>query len=234
MKMFCSLLTAALLLALNAGVVAQDEGDEEYVKDFLEVSIFGGGSLPMGGISDWAIEIPDRGGVEELGAKTGFDFGFDIGYFWTLNLVTGINLTAHQYAIDSDVDVVQDMHHRIYSVSLYGKYYFFGESDFVPYVKAHAGVDVPKFTTIVADPNVGATGGLEYRELSYDPAFAFGLGGGLFYYTFDYGGLFLEANYHTALSENAGGGYEGRSFDFGENISVLDIHAGIKVFFGEE
>ena len=234
MKMFCSLVTAALLLTLAANVSAQDEGEEEYVKDFMEVALYGGGSFPMGGISDWSHTIPERGGTAQLGTKAGFDFGFDVGYFWTLNLVTGLNLTYHQYAIDSDVREVADMHHRVYSVSAYGKYYFFGESSFVPYIKVHAGVDVPKFATLEFDSNVGDNGGLEYRELTYDPAFAFGAGVGAFYYTFDYGGFFVEANYHTALSEKSGGSYQGHSFEFGENISLVDIHAGVKVFFGGE
>jgi len=234
MKMFWSIVTAALLLTLTVNVNAQDEGEEELVKDNLEVALYAGGSFPMGGISDWSHTIPERGGTAELGTKSGIDFGFDVGYFWTLNLVTGFNLTYHHYSIDSDVDEVAELHHRIFSVSFYGKYYFFGESDFVPYIKAHAGVDVPKYTTLEYDSNVGENGGLEYRELTYDPAFAFGAGAGLFYYTFDYGGFFVEANYHTALSENSGGNYQGFDYEFGENIALLDVHLGVKVFFGGE
>ena len=235
MKMFSSLLAALLLLILSASVMAQDEDEVEYVKDFLEVAVFGGGSMPSGGLTDWTIEVPLlEGATEELGAKFGFDVGFDVGYFWTLNFVTGVNFTYHQYSIDSDSSAVQSLKHRVFSPSLYGKYYFFGESNLVPYVKAHAGVDVVKFATRVYDPNVGSSGGTEYRELSYDPAFAFGLGVGAFYYTHDYGGLFIEANYHNALTSDVGGSYEGYDYDFGESTAIFDIHAGIKVFFGEE
>ena len=234
MKLFSSLVTAALLLVLSSGVMAQDEDEEEFVKDFMEVAVYGGLSVPMGGITDWSVQLPDIDATESLGAKTGFDYGFDVGYFWTLNLVTGVTFTVHQYTIDSDSSAVDGLHHRIYSPAAYAKYYFFGNSNLVPYVKAHAGVDIPKFTTKEFDSNVGNNGGYEYRELAYDPAFAFGFGAGAFYYTSDYSGFFIEANYHTCLSEKAGGSYQGRSWDFGENISLVEIHAGIKVFFGSE
>jgi len=229
MKLFSSLLAMLLLLALAPGALAQEE-EEEIEKDVLEVAVFFGGALPMGGITDWSVEVQDIG-TEKLGTEFGFDAGFDVGYFWTTNFVTGMNFTWYQFTIDGEGAEIESMKHRDFSTSAYAKYYFFGESNLAPYIKGHAGVDVLKYTTRVWDPNVG---GYEYRELSYDPVFAFGLGGGLFYYTHDYGGVYAEVNYHTALSEDAGGSYEGGDFTFGENASILDFHAGIKVFFGGE
>jgi len=231
MKMFSWLLAVLLLLALNAGVVAQDDEDE-YEKDFMEAAFFGGGAMPMGGLSDWTC-YNDATGVEELGTKFGYGVGFDVGHFLTPTLVVGVGFNYSQFTIDSDSTAVASMHHRLISPSAYLKYYFVGESNLMPYIKAHAGVDVAKYTTRVFDINV-AGGAYEYRELSYHPAFAFGFGGGLFYYTHDYGGLYLEANYHMALTSDVISEYQGIEYTFGETASILDIHAGIKVFFGSE
>jgi len=226
MKMFSLLLVA--LLTLGSVVMAQEE--EETVKDFMEVAIFGGGSLPIGGLTDWSTTNPTTG-TEELGTKFGFDAGFDVGHFLTPTLVLGLNLTYGQYGIDSDSAAVASLHHRLICPSVYLKYYFAGESNFMPYVKVHAGVDVAKYTTRVYDGNEES---YIYRELSYDPAPAFGLGGGVFYYTFDYGGIFAEANYHMALTSDVKGKYGDEEYIFGETASVLEIHAGLKVFFGGE
>jgi hypothetical protein len=109
------------------------------------------------------------------------------------------------------------------------KYYFFGESDFVPYIRGQAGLSFSKFTTIVIDNSVG-----KFRELSYDPSLMVGAGAGAFFYTTDYSGLFLEVNYYQAFSEEAKGTFQETEYRFGENIGLLDIHAGIHVFFGSE
>ena len=206
-------LVLVFLLLCSLSVVAQDYEEEE--RDILEVSLFGGVGIPSGGISDWS---------DSLGAKTGWAVGVDFGYFLKSNLVLGLNFTYVQFEIDADNEANQ-LNHRLYNPSLYLKYYFFGEGNFAPYLKAHVGVDNAKFATFVPDPG-------RYRELSYDPSFAFGGGAGVFYYTSDYSGLFLEVNYHQGLTDGAQKDYEGRTYDFGENIGLIDIHAGISVFFG--
>jgi hypothetical protein len=237
MKKLSTVLAVALLLSvcLSGSILAQDE-EEEYEKDFMEAAIFFGGSMPMGGLTDWTV-TNDQGSYQ-LGTDLGFNFGLDVGYFITAPLVVGFNLTVSQYTIDpvvpneADVPAIETRHHRIFSPAAYLKYYFWGESNLVPYVKASAGLDVVKFTTRVYDANVG---GDEYRELSYDPGFAFGIGGGIFYYTHDYGGLYLEANYHHGLTKDVESDYGNAGpYTFGETASVLDVHVGIKVFFGGE
>ena len=231
MKMFSSLLAIFLVLALSAGVLAQAE-EEEYEKDFMEAALCFGGAMPMGGLSDWSVTT-DATGFEQLGTKFGFDVGLDVGHFLTPSLVVGLNVTYSQFAIDSDSSAVASMHHRIIGPGAYLKYYFVGESNLMPYLKCQAGVDILKYTTRVYDSHV-SHGSYVYRELSYHPAPAFGFGGGLFYYTHDFGGLYLEVNYHLALSQDVIGEYQDREYTFGETASVLDIHAGLKVFFGSD
>jgi len=237
MKKLFPMLAALLLFSVcvNVHVLAQDE-DEEEVKDFLEAALFFGGSLPVGGLSDWT--VTNELGTYKLGTEMGFNFGFEVGYFLTTSMVLGVNITASQYTIDAevpnenDLPLIESRHHRIYSPSAYMKYYFSGESSLVPYIKGHAGLDIVKFTTRVFDSNVG---GDEYRELSYDPGFAFGVGAGIFYYTHDYGGIFLEANYHYGLTSDVESDYGSRGpYVFGEAATTLDIHAGIMVFFGSD
>ncbi len=121
------------------------------------------------------------------------------------------------------------LHHRMINPGIYVKRYFQGESNFLPYIKGQVGLDVVKFTTKAYDPNFGDD---VFRELSYQPALSLGLGGGVLYYTFDYGGVYAEANYHTAFTKNVVGTYYGRDQKFGTTTSIFDIHAGIKVFFG--
>ncbi len=228
MKKVSTLLALVLLLAMSVNVCAQDEEEEYFEKDFLEVALFMGGTLPVGGIADWSPSSP-RGDID-LGAKLGFNAGFEVGYFLTADLVLGGNFTYHQMAIDSDVEEVSSSKHRIYSPKLYMKYYFFSESNFVPYLKVLAGIDIIKFTTpVIAD---AVTDAIKYRELSYDPVFSAGIGAGLFYYTNDYGGLYLEANVHNGFSSNLENDYPNGPYEFGESTTIIDVHAGIKVFFG--
>ena len=228
MKMF-SLLLAVLATAILVGSVAAQEA-EESTKDFMEFAMYGGGSMPMGGISDWSVTSPQTG-TEKLGAEFGYSFGVDVGHFLTPDLVVGLTLGFAKYGVDADIAAAAAMNHQMISPAAYLKKYFQGESNFLPYLKGQVGVDVVKFTTRVVDPNAG---GYEYREMSYHPALAFGIGGGVLYYTFDYGGIFAEANYHMALSSDVNSTYEGRDYTFGKNASVFDLHAGIKVFFGGE
>ncbi|MCD6248838.1 MAG: outer membrane beta-barrel protein [candidate division Zixibacteria bacterium] len=231
MKMFSWFLVVSLIFVMSAGVMAQDD-EEEFEKDFMEFAIYGGGAIPMGGLSDWTISN-DITGSEELGAKSGWDIGFDVGHFLTRSLVVGLNVTYAQFGIDSDEPAVATMNHQMIGPAAYLKYYFQGESNLMPYVKGQVGVDVVKFTTRVMDPNID-NGAFEYRELSYHPGLSFSFGGGLFYYTHDYGGLYLEAAYRTALTSDVISNYEGEEYTFGETAAVLDIHAGIKVFFGSD
>ena len=228
MKMFSWFLVVSLMLVMSAGVVAQDD-DEDYEKDFIEFAVFGGGAVPMGGLSDWT--VTNETGTKELGAKTGWDFGLDVGHFLTTNLVLGLNLTYAQFGIESDEPAVATMRHQMIGPAAYLKYYFSGESNLMPFIKGQVGVDVVKFTTEVFDPNIN---GLKYRELSYRPGLSFSFGGGLFYYTHDYGGLYLEAAYRTALTKDVVSDYQGREYTFGETAAILDIHAGIKIFFGSD
>jgi hypothetical protein len=235
MKKFSWLLVAFLMLALTSSAIAQDDEEDyeyEYVKDFMEAAIYGGLAVPTGGLADWTATHPATG-TEELGTKTGVSFGVDVGHFLTMNLVVGLNLTYSHFGIESDTAAVQTLNHRLISPAAYLKYYFIGESNLMPYVKLHAGIDIPKYTTRIGGIDV-ASGPGRYRELSYSPAFAFGFGGGLFYYTHDYGGLYLEANYHMGLTEESEKEYSTSKFVFGENVSVLDVHAGITVFFGSD
>ena len=230
MKTFFILLATVVLLAGSGVMAQQDEGYQDEYRDILEAAIYGGLNMPMGGVSDWTTETPT--GPIPFAPKTGFSLGGEFGYFATPNIVTGVQFLYSQYAIDSDNEAASERHHRVFAPAVYLKYYFFGESNFVPYLKAHAGVDFLKFTTSVV--NDGEGGEFQYRELSYDPAFAFGFGGGLFYYTHDYGGLFLEVNYHTALTDEVEGSFGSPKYVFGENLSYVEVHAGIKVFFGSE
>ena len=184
----------------------------------------------MGGLTSWTISN-EATGSEELGAEFGWNVGFDVGHFLTTSMVLGLNVNYARFGIDSDNPMVATMRHQMIGPAAYLKYYFSGESNLMPYVKGQVGVDIVKFTTRVWDPNIV---GYEYRELSYHPGLSFSLGGGLFYYTHDYGGLYLEVAYRTALTSDVVSDYEGTEYTFGETASVLDIHAGIKVFFGSD
>jgi len=235
MKKISILLMVFLLLSFSMS----NAQDEEDVKDDLEVSIFGGLGMPFGSVTDWH---------DSLGAGLGWDVGIEVGYFLTPKLVLGVNFTYYELSIDVPTDPTitdsdggpgvtfislsssaKGLSHRYYNPSLYLKYYFFGESNWVPYIKGHVGVDNAKFTTLVE----GEETVTRYRSLSYDPNFAFGFGGGLFYYTSDYSGLYIETNFHYSAGKNAEKDY-GKIYVFGENATLFDIHAGISVFFGSD
>lgn len=198
----------------TAAESAEDEGGET-----LEVRLHSGLSLPLGAIKDWN---------DSLGAKTALALGTEVGFFIKSNLLFGLAFTYSQFGIDTE-GPGKDLNHKLYSPHLYLKRYFFGESDFAPFVKIHAGVDFAKFATIVDD---GGT--LKYRELSYAPAFGFGANVGLFRYTSDYGGVFVEAGISHVLAKEAAKDYGGMEYKFGEAITVASIQAGIQVFFGGE
>ena len=228
MRFMSALFAVGMVFLLSGDLFAQDD-DEIVEKDLLEVAVFGGAAIPVGGLSDWT--STNELGVTDLGAKTGFDVGFDVGLFLTSKLSLGVNFTFSQFTIDTDSVEAASLNHRIFSPGLYLKYFFSGESNFVPYLKGGVGVDVAKFTTRVRDVNSNS---FVYRELSYDPAVSVSAGAGLFYYTHDYGGLFLEASYRNGFAEDTNGGFQSSEFTFGEQISVVDVHAGIVVFFGAD
>ena len=214
MKKGSILIAVLVLLAVNLTVLAQDEE-----RDIVEMGFFGGLGIPGSGLTDW------KTGGEERAAKTGFDLGMDVGYFLRPNLVVGLNFVYTQFPIDTG-DKKSSHNHRLYNPNLYVKFLFEGESNWTPYVKGHVGLENPKFSTFIED-----VAGNRLRELSYDPAFAFGLGVGLIYYTAYYSALFVEANYHQALSKSAKATYQGEPFEFGEDLSTFDIHAGIRILF---
>lgn len=219
MRKLVFIVTGLLVLIFSSVCFAQDEQE----KDFLEASIFGGLAAPTGGISNWS---------DSLGAKRGFTTGIEIGYFLTPRMVLGLTFSYSQFSINATgagSEEASQRHHRLYNPAIYGKYYFFSESHFAPYFKAQAGVDNPKFVTSVYDmPSIAP----KYREMSYDPAFAIGGGAGLFYYTSDVSGFFIEANLHHAFSADAKGTYQDRAYRFGEASTLFDLHAGLAVFFG--
>ncbi|MCK4460321.1 MAG: hypothetical protein KAW46_00870, partial [candidate division Zixibacteria bacterium] len=64
------------------------------------------------------------------------------------------------------------------------------------------------------------------------PVFAAGIGLGLFYYSADYSGIFLEINYHYAATSDAKCEYLNETLTFDETLGVLDIHAGVRVMIG--
>lgn len=188
-------------------------------KDFLEATIHGGLAAPTGGLSNWS---------DSLGAKSGFLTGVEVGYFLTPSIVLGLDLTYSQLGIDA-TGAAKERNHRFYNVAIYGKYYFFSESRFAPYLKAQAGVDNAKFATSVRDKDGGDP---KFREMSYDPAFAIGAGAGLFYYTSDVSGFYLEANVHQGFTKNAKGTYQDNSYKFGESSTLFDLRGGLALFFG--
>jgi len=217
MKKRSILVVVLFLLTYNLTVLAQEEAEE---RDVAEVSFFGGTGVPAGGLSDWTTSD------EERGAKTGWDIGIDAGYYLAPSLVVGLNLIYTQLSIKTDGE--QSNHkHRLYNPNVYIKYLLEGESNWVPYVKGHIGVENPKFSTFVTNIQ-----GNRYREISYDPSFGLGAGLGLFYYTADYSGLFLEANYHHAFTKDTKATYQDTDYIFGDDINVFDIHAGIRILIG--
>ncbi|RKX29384.1 MAG: hypothetical protein DRP47_01955 [Candidatus Zixiibacteriota bacterium] len=218
------LLAVFLILALSCVALAQEE---EEPGDVLEIVLRGGVGLPMGGITDWqtGADLSGPENIVDRAPKTGWDIGLDIGYFLNPKLIVGFNFTYTEFSIDADL--VEDHHHRLFTPSIYGKYYFEGETNLVPYIKANVGLENAKFSSFVENPD-----GRNYRELSYDPALTFGLGVGIFYYTADYSGVFIEANYRTAMTEDAECEYFDKSYTFGENIGVLQIDLGIRLLVG--
>ncbi len=212
-----SILIVTLFFALISANSARAQEQEGYVKDLMEVNFFGGGGVPSGDIKNFS---------DTIGAKFGYNFGFDAGFFINQSWVAGLNFTFTEFSVDEGAKA-PGLHHKLYSPNLYAKYYFTGESDFVPYLKAQGGVAFPKFTTLVAN-----WAGARYREMSYDPVFAYGFGAGLFYFTTDFSGLFVEANYLRAASSDTKANYNGIDYSFESGLSQIDIHAGVRILIG--
>ncbi len=221
MKYVSTLTGMFLLLFAGSTVFSQDEYVE---RDVLELVVYSGLGVPVGGISDWRTGA-ELNNVQDRGAELGWDIGIDIGYFVTPKFILGANFVYTEFSIDTEDETSHN--HRLFNPNLYAKYTFEGESYFVPYVKGHVGLENPKFSTFVANPDRN-----RFREVSYEPSVAFGIGAGLFYYTADYSGIFIEVNYHTALSDETEATYRDRDYSFGENVSVIDLHAGIRLLFG--
>lgn len=219
MKLLSSVLGLFLVVGLTLAANAQDDVTEE--QDVLEVSLYGGGFIPSGGVTEFG---------DSLGAKAGWQVGLDVGYFLQPEWVIGINLVYSQLGIDAS-DPNNTQHHRLYNPMIYVTRYFWGEGNLVPYVKGKAGLYNAKFSTAVTN---GDGTNLRYRELSYGPAVAIGGAVGVFYYTSDYSGLFAEAGYQTAFTKNVSKDFGGIEYTFGETTSIIDLHAGIRVFFGSD
>ncbi len=213
------LLTASFLMVVAVTFVSAQEQQgqpvqEGYVKDLMEVNFFGGGGFPSGDIKNFGVS---------LGAGAGRSFGLEAGFFATNNLVAGLNFSFTKFQIE-DKAKAQGLHHKLYSPNLYLKYYFSGQSDFVPYIKAHGGLEFAKFATLIDN-----TTPKKYREISYDPALAYGVGAGLFYFTTDFSGIFAEINFHHANSDGSRTTYQRPELTFNSNINVIDVHAGVRI-----
>ncbi len=216
MKKTLALTLLMLLVIFNLSAVAQDD-DDEIEKDKAELTFFGGFGIPSGDLSNWG---------DSLNPSSGNNIGLEGGFFFTTNITAGFNFTYTSFGIDSNDELVKNLTHRLYSPSLYVKYYLPTESNFVPYLKGVVGLDFARFTTSV--PNVN---GSRYRQVSYDPALAYGIGIGAFYYTADYSGFFVEANYRISKTEDV------KYLDvatFGVNATTIDIHAGFRVLIGSD
>lgn len=220
MKKMSITLAMLLILVMSSNLLAQDDEDES--RDLVEVALYTGAAVPTGGLSDWN---------DSLGAKTGIQVGIDVGYFATPKLIIGLSFAYSQFSIDTQ-SPAKELNHRFFNPSAYLKYYFASESDLVPYIRVFTGLDNAKFATVVQDQ--GAPTELNFRELSYDPVFSFGGGVGVFYYTSDYSGLFLEGSYHYGLTKNVNGTFQGTDYPFGVRTGLLNIRLGIKSFFGTD
>jgi len=60
----------------------------------------------------------------------------------------------------------------------------------------------------------------------------YGIGAGLFVFTTDFSGLYVEANYLRAESSGSKADYNGTEYSFNSDLSQIDIHAGIRILVG--
>ena len=206
-----AVVTSVVLLA--SSVLSQDDG-YDWEKDYLEVAVYGAAGNPMSGITEFG---PD------LNAQTGWSLGLDVGYFATYTLTIGLSFQYVQFGVDSDFDGQLTQHHNLYSPALFAKYSFLGESNFEPYLAARVGLDFPKFSTDLGD---------RWRELSYDPSLSLGASAGLFYFTSDVSGIYLEAGYHRGFTDGAIGKHDDIEYTFGENVEMIDVRLGVRILIG--
>ncbi len=216
-------LLGSLLLVMLLSVNATAQDDEYAYNDILEFALYGGAGIPGGDITDWGDSLA-------LGATTGWSIGFDLGYFVTPAVTVGINLVYTRFGVDTDAntDLASGLNHHLYTPNFYAKYHFISATNWLPYLKGQVGLENAKFVTAIdrdSSPRI-------FRELSYGPALSVAVGGGLFYYVHDFGGLFLEANYRYSFTENVEKELDEGTRVFGSNLSVIDVRAGIRVIFG--
>lgn len=206
-------------MILNFSAMAQDE-DEEY--DILEINLITGIDSPSGDFKEWS---------DTLGAKGRYLLGADIGFYLNPKLVLGAGFIYHSYSVDnSPTNMAADgLTHRLYSPSVFVKFMPSIESNFVPYLKGFVGMDFAKLTTFVNNSQ-----GDRYRSVSYDAAMAYGMGAGLFYYTSDYSGLFLEMMYHISATSDSEADYQGQTYKIVSDLKQLEIRVGVKILFGSD
>lgn len=220
MKKSSVLILLAMFLIFSSVVVAQDEEEEEQWRNF-EVGMNIG--LTTSSNIDW---------YDSLKAKTGANYGAHGGMYISEDFCLGAYFTYAQMSPEELVGFsIADLKYKMYKVGLYGKYAFSGESNFEPYIKVSAGINFAKFATWVG-PTVASRTTL--REISYDPAFSGAATLGISYYTSDYGALFLEASYHLDKLKNTPAEHGQIIFPFPEDLTYIEIKAGIVVFFGPE
>jgi len=206
------MLTAILLIALSINSHAQDKTEKAW-RNF-EVTLTGGASMPSGSLKNWN---------DSMGAKSAFNFGGSGGYFFNDRVCLGGYFSYVQFSMDK-----YSLHYKLYDIGAYAKYAFTGESKFEPYLKLKAGADFAKFATW-AGPNKS-----RLHEISYGAGLTMAIHAGALYYTSDYGGIFLEAGYNFAKLKDKRVEYAGENYKFKDNISYVDIKAGLTVFFGPE
>ncbi len=229
-----SVLTAVFLfLFCNCLIVAQDDSDEDEEKYVLELALYGGLGIPSGGLTEWQTgQFEENPDVIDYAPEKGWDIGFDFGYFVTQKLVLGLNFNYTQFKIDAEKET--NHKHRLFSPAIYGKYLFEGETNFVPYVKATIGMDWAKFDTHVDDYDDSREPRRVFREISYDPGLAYGLGLGLFYYTADYSGIYFEASYHNSMTDDKVATFDDFDYLMRENMGVIQINLGIRLLVSSE
>ncbi|MCX6826910.1 MAG: outer membrane beta-barrel protein [candidate division Zixibacteria bacterium] len=197
-----------LLLLFAVSAVAQTNEEEKNAKwRNFEVTVLGGMAIPTSSLKNWN---------DSLGAKTGLNFGGYGGYYLNDRVSIGTYFTYSQYSMK-----LYRLHYKLYDIGTYLKYDFVGKSSFEPYIRISAGGVFAKFATWVDST------GKRLREVSFRPGLSLGATAGLLYYTFDFGGLFIEGTYHHAFLENSKGTHAGIDYDFKKNLDYIDIRAGI-------
>jgi hypothetical protein len=208
------ILASILIMMFYVNSFAQEQQDENW-RDY-EVSINAGMSMPSGALKDW---------YDSLGAKSGMNVGISGGRYLNAKTCLGVYFSLIQFPIENK-DFA--LHYNLYDIGAYAKYAFADESNFEPYVKMKLGADFAKFATWVG-PNKTTL-----RELSYGAGLTLGVAAGAMYYTSDVGGLFVELGYNMAKLKDNEVEYGNVYYKLQDDVSHLDVKAGITVFFGKE